>query len=261
MSIFFNKDVYCAIEPPHSVSSFLAPIDASMGAGTGDFNMPQFPEMFDYITQAIPSINAGIHEFITEVSTAFDQVEENMVDSIDSSLGNLDTAGLSVKMNSFNPTTHNITKKVTNPFLNNLNMGRQPFKRFPVMPAVTKGVISGAENGVPGSGPVNLLYHLSDQQPNQDHIDAFENMISQVQSAIQTGSWSEVTSAMNDWVSSINARLEEDPGPEDGFSENNDTFSWIALNITCGEIAAGTDVLLSPDQYNNLWVVVAGCDC
>ena len=87
-------------------------------------------------------------------------------------------------------------------------------------------------------------------------------MISQVQIARETNDWANAQGAMENWLNSVDSRLEQDPGVDDGFTENDDTFPWIALNISCGEIPAGTNVLLSPDQYNNLWVTVADCgDC
>jgi hypothetical protein len=268
----FNKDIFCGVSPPASMVSFpTGSYFASAGPlvdfpdfpGKGDFTdwVSGITNQGDFAIDAIGGLQTEIGSIIDELSLTFDNIDADMIDSMDFSLDDIDIAGIIAEMGAFNPTINNINNTANNPFFALINMGRQGFRRAPVMPAVTKAEISGAVGGKPGSGPVNLLHHLSDQQPEQRHLDAFENMISQVQSAMQTGDWAAAQAAMNDFMNSVDSRLEEDPGVDDGFPEGDDTFPWIALNIACGEIPADTNVLLSPDQYNNLWVTVAGCGC
>ena len=166
MSANFNKDIFCGVSPPAEMVPF--PPDSYFAPAGPLVDLADFPgkrvftdwvsgitNQGDFAIDAIGGIQTEFGSLIDELSSVFDNIDADLTESMDFSLGDIDIASLIAEMGNFNPTTNN----VNNPFFALINMGRQGFRRSPVMPAVAKSVISGAVGGKPGSGPVNLLHH------------------------------------------------------------------------------------------------------
>ena len=129
------------------------------------------------------------------------------------------------------------------------------FRRAPVVPATAKTDISGydCDTGRPGSGAINFMYHVSDNELNPDVVQAFENMQLATSNAQNTDDWSNVQNAVNEWVDAVGSHVQEDDGQEK-------KMSWVVLNISTSTIPEGSSLLISPDQFGNFWAVVAGCE-
>ena len=246
--------------------------------GLGDpVPLPEMPQIEDYINwsaTAIPQLSSSVTDLGRDMyNWTIDAMDSlpGLQPPIDISIENIDPSNyqdLSTGV-SANAGNTNINIGGDNNQQSNNNQGNNffnsmfgfgvgivvtGFRRAPVVPAVAKTDISAydCDTGKPGSGAVNLQYHVSDNEITPEIIKAFQNMQLAISNAQNTGDWSNVQAAIDAWIQAIGSLLHGDDG---GGGE----ITWVALNISTEEIPAGSPLLVSPDQFGNFWVTVASC--